>query len=75
MARLNARRVKFLVLLSVYPFICYALYQDSKAVLPWYAIASACILGLGFGLLVIIKIIEPTNKYIDNKITKLLRIK
>ena len=62
---------KFTILLIFYPFFCYALYQDVKAVMPWYDIALACVLGLGFGML-IIKIVNPILKYCDVKIAKAL---
>lgn len=73
--RIFGYNLKWIVLAVFYPFVCWALYQDTKAKLPWYYIALACVLGAIFGVLLIRKIIEPAMNYCDNKIAKLLRIK
>jgi len=73
--RIFGCNLKWVVLAVFYPFVCWALYQDMKTELPWYAILSACLMGAIFGALMIVKIVEPSLRYMDNKIAKLLRIK
>ena len=67
--------LKWIILCILYPFICWALYQDMKTELPWYYIILACLLGGISGVILIVKIIESTLRFMDNKIARLLRIK
>ena len=67
--------LKWIMLATFYPFVCWALWQDMKTQLPWYFIALACLFGGAFGLFMIIKIVEPTMRYMNSKIAKLLHIK
>lgn len=64
---------KWFFLGIMYLFICWEVYQDTKS--PWYYTAIACIVGLGLGLVVVIKIIDPYLKYSDAKINSWFGIK
>ena len=72
--RIYGINFKWVVLAAIYPFIYWALYQDMKAELPWYYIVLACLAGTVLGLFLIIKIVDPAMRYVDNKIGKLLNI-
>ena len=67
--------LNWVVLAAVYPFICYALYRDMKAELPLYYIVLACFLGAVMGLFLIIKIVNPAMRYLDEKVERWFNVK
>ena len=73
--RIHGINLRWVVLAVVYSFSFWAIYQDTKTELPWYYIALVCLLGTLFGLFIVIKIVDPTMRYMDNKIGKLFNIK
>ena len=59
------------IVIFLYPSICFALYQDTKEILPLYYFILACILGILLGFLLIIKVVRPIFDYLDDKIEKI----
>ena len=67
--------LKWVVLTASYPFLFYALYQDTKTELVWYYFALACFLGTVLGLFLTVKIVNPIMRYLDEKVAGLFNIK
>jgi len=51
----------------VYLSACWAMYQDMKNTVPLLYIVVSCVIGLGIGLVIIIKIIVPIFRYLDER--------
>ncbi len=64
-----------IVMVVIFPFFCWAFYQDMKSGLSWPLISVACLLGLGWGFFLYVKIINPVMAYLDNKVKGLFGIK
>ena len=70
--------LRWIFLAIVYPFMAWAIYQDMQNMgrgMPWYLFIPVSILSLAFGILFIIKVLDPIMRYLDDKVEKLLGIK
>ena len=70
--------LKWIFLAITYPFMSWAIYQDLQNAggpMSWYFFIPISLLSMGFGILFIIKVLDPMMRYMDNKIEKLLKIK
>lgn len=67
--------LKWIVLAIACSFFWWALYQDTKGSLPWPYFVLTCLLGTAFGLFLIVKVVDPTMRYLDNKIDRLFKVK
>ena len=64
-----------LVTIVFFPFLYWATYQDMKASAPWYIITLVFIVGWFAGMTFMRRVVDPTFRYVDTKIAKLLGIK
>lgn len=55
--------------------VCYVIFEDTKNVLPWWAIASACVIGGYLGFLIITKVMRPYFLWSNQKIRSWFRVR